>query len=134
MAKGYQANQERRGILTSFGKELARRSRSKCELCEAAGVALAVYEVPPEPSGDPEIERCVFICDNCSNQSENPKRFQPGEHWRCLAQTVWSETPAIQVLATRLLKRQEKSQAWAREALDGLFLDEELEEWVTKAE
>ncbi len=132
MAKGYQENKERTATLSMFGKDLARRARSKCELCEASGVSLSVCEVPPVPSGMPEIERCVFICDSCREQFLNPKKFKPGEQWRCLAQTVWTEVPAIQVAAVRLLKRQADSQAWAREALDGLFLDEEIEEWVTK--
>ncbi len=30
--------------LSSFGKDLARRARSKCELCESAGVPLSVFE------------------------------------------------------------------------------------------
>lgn len=134
MAKGYQTNQERKMTLSSFGKDLARRARSKCELCESAGVPLSVFEVPPEPTEAVDIDQCIFICDNCREQSENLKKFKPGEHWRVLAQTVWSETAPIQVMATRLLKRQADSQAWARETLEGLFLDEEIEEWVTKAE
>jgi len=120
--------------LSSFGKDLARRARSKCELCESAGVPLSVFEVPPEPAEGADIDLCIFICDNCREQSENLKKFKQGEHWRVLAQTVWSETAPVQVMAARLLKRQADSQAWARETLDGLFLDEELEEWVTKAE
>lgn len=134
MAKGYQVNQERAAIIKSFGKELARRSRSKCELCEAVGAALSVFEVPPQSKNDPDVNRCVFICENCDEQAGNLKRFRPGEHWRCLAQTVWSETPAVQVLASRMLRRQAKSEHWAQEALDGVFLDEELEAWVLEAE
>ena len=132
MAKGYQENKERMAALSFFGKDLARRARSKCELCESSGVSLSVCEVSPVPSGPPEIERCIFICDSCREQFLNPKKFEAGEKWRCLAQTVWTEEPAIQVAAVRLLKRQADSQAWAREALDGLFLEEEIEEWVTK--
>lgn len=134
MAKGYQANQERVAIIKSFGKELARRSRSKCELCETVGAALTVFEIPPESKNEPEVERCLFLCENCHEQASNTKRFRPGEHWRCLAQTVWSETPAVQVLASRMLRRQAKSQAWAQEALDGVFLDEETEVWSLEAE
>lgn len=134
MAKGYQANQERVAIIKSFGKELARRSRSKCELCETTGAALSVFEIPPESKGDPEVDRCLFLCENCHEQAGNLKRFRPGEHWRCLAQTIWSEIPAVQVLAARMLRRQADSQHWAQEALDGVFLDEEIEAWSLEAE
>lgn len=119
-------------ILSSFGKDLARRAKSKCEICEASGVKLLPYEVEPVPA-EPEFDNCLMVCENCYEQITEPKRFKAGEHWRCLAETVWSENPAVQVVAVRLLKRQEKDQDWARETLDGLFLDEEVEEWVTKA-
>ena len=129
MAKGYEINQARVGELASFGKDLARRAHSKCELCETAGVKLSAFEVPPVPAL-PEFDRCVFLCDRCREQTENSRRFEPGEHWRCLTQTVWSEVPAVQVLAVRLLRRQADTQAWARETLDGAFLDPEVEEWA----
>lgn len=120
-------------ILSSFGKDLARRAKSKCELCETSGVKLVPYELEPVPA-EPEFDNCLMICENCNEQASEPRKFKPGEHWRCLAGTVWSEVPAVQVMAARLLKRQAGDQDWAREALDGLFLDEEIEEWVTKAD
>jgi hypothetical protein len=40
----------------------------------------------------------------------------------------------VQVMAIRLLKRLAKTQDWAREALDELFLDEEIEALVTEGE
>ena len=40
---------------------LARRSHSRCEVCEAAGVPLQAFEVPPV-YGDPDIDRCAFEC------------------------------------------------------------------------
>jgi hypothetical protein len=40
----------------------------------------------------------------------------------------------VQVMAVRLLRRLSKSQDWAREALDELFLDEEIEALVTEGE
>lgn len=132
MAKGFEVNQERQAAIASFGKDLARRSKSRCELCETSGVPLKAYEVPPEPKM-PELERCVFICDRCREQAENPKRFQAGEDWRCLSQTVWSEVPAVQVMALRLLRRQAGSQPWAQETLEQVFLDPEVEAWADGA-
>ena len=74
-----------------------------------------------------------FLCDRCREQAENPKRFQAGEDWRCLSQTVWSEVPAVQVMAVRLLRRQADSQPWAQETLEQVFLDPEVEAWADAA-
>ncbi len=133
MAKGREKHEARQAELSRFGKDLARRSKSVCELCEEPGKALRVFEVPPEPK-DPDFEKCAFLCEECCEQVENEKKFRAGEHWRCLAQTVWSEVPAVQVLAVRLLRRQVNAQAWAREVLDGVFLDEEVEAWADEAQ
>lgn len=129
MAKGYDINQERVAALTSFGKELARRAKSRCELCGAAGVKLSIFEVPPVPK-EPDVSRCLFLCDDCREQADSPKRFKGGEHWRFLTQALWSELPAAQVLAVRLLRRQADAQDWAREALEEAWLDPAIEEWA----
>ncbi len=133
MAKGREEYEARVSALNLLGKDLARRAKSKCELCERGGETLRIVEVPPAPK-DPEFERCVMLCDSCREAVEDPKRFSAGEQWRFLAQTVWSEEPAVQVLAVRLLKRMQDSQAWAQEALDGVYLDESVESWVTESD
>lgn len=46
MTKGYEKNRERIAALNSLGKNLARRSGSKCELCFASKVPLYTVEVP----------------------------------------------------------------------------------------
>ncbi len=133
MAKGREEYQARQFTLQGFGKDLARRAKSKCEVCEASGAKLTPYEVPPEEAL-PAYERCILICDDCREALENPKKFTPGEHWRVLAQTVWSDVAPVQVVAVRLLRRHGDSEAWAREALEEVYLDEEQEDWVTKVE
>lgn len=119
-------------VLNSFGKDLARRAKSKCELCERGGEKLSIFEVPPERR-DPDIDRCLLLCERCREQSEDVKRFKGGEHWRVLVGMAWSGVPMVAVMAVRLLRRQAASQDWAREALDGLYLDEEIETLVTEA-
>ncbi|MBP82788.1 MAG: phnA protein [Verrucomicrobiales bacterium] len=133
MAKGREVHLARVAALQCFGKDLARRSKSKCELCERAGEALSIVEVPPIFC-EPAYERCVMLCESCRLAVEDQKRFSPGEQWRFLAQSVWSELPAVQVLAGRLLKRIEASEAWAREALESVYMEEDVEIWVTEAE
>lgn len=132
MAKGKDEHQAREVLLQSFGKDLARRAKSKCELCERSG-RLAVFELPPAPR-EPDFDRCLLLCEDCLAAAANPRRFQPGEAWRFLANQAWSEIPMVQVLAVRLLRRQADTQAWAREALSYLELDETVEALVTEGE
>ena len=132
MAKGFETHQARVQELNRLGKDLARRAKSKCEVCEAAGVSLKAYEVPPEPK-EPELDRTILVCATCESALTNPKtQFQP-EEWRSLANTIWTETPAAQVVIVRLLKRLADDAAWARETLDEAFLDPEIEEWANSA-
>ena len=77
MAKGREEHDARTARLQSFGKDLARRAKSKCELCEKAGEKLRIFEVPPEPR-DPDRERCLLLCGRCYEQAAEIKRFQPG--------------------------------------------------------
>jgi protein PhnA len=132
MSRGKEEHAARTAILHSFGKDLARRAKSKCELCERGGESLSIFEVPPAPR-DPDPGRCLLLCDGCHSQAGDPRRFGAGDHWRFLAEQAWSGNPMVQVMAVRLLRRQAATQHWAREALDGLFLDEEVESVVTEA-
>ena len=43
---------------------------------------------------------------------------------------MWSEDAATQVLAARMLNRLSQSTDWARDLLDQLYLDEDLQAWV----
>lgn len=92
-----------------------------------------IFVVPPEPKV-PDFDRCLLLCESCREQAGETKRFKAGEHWRVLARTAWSPVPMAQVMAVRLLRRQAGSQAWAREALELLYLDDETEALVTEAE
>ena len=129
MAKGFDQNQQRLQNLSMFGKDLTRRARSKCELCETSGVPLSVHEVAPAAK-EPDIERCIFICEECATGIATGKHPQP-QRWRCLGNTVWSEVPAIQVAAVRLLRELSTTESWASEILENVFLDEETEAWAS---
>lgn len=130
MAKGLEKHKERLAALNLFGKDLTRRCGAKCELCSESGVALRVFEAQPAPVV-PEAEFCVFICDTCRDQLERPKSLDV-DRWRCAAESIWSEVPAVQVLSARVLDRVGKSEMWAREAREGMDLDAEVEEWIAK--
>jgi protein PhnA len=46
---------------------------------------------------------------------------------------VWSEIPAVQVVAWRMLQELAKREDWAREALESVFLDPDVQEWAEQA-
>ena len=132
MGKGYETHHARVLALQGLGKDLARRAKSKCELTGASGVPLRAYEVPPV-SDEPDIERTLLISEACHEVLEKPDRLK-GREWQCLAEIVWSEMPAVQVVAWRMLHCLAKREDWAREVIAEVFLDEEVEAWAKSDE
>lgn len=128
MAKGFDKNQERKSELSSFGKNLVRRSGSSCELCSAKGVNLGIYELSPIPA-DPDYDRCLLLCDECCSQLDHRKKIN-SDHWRCLHNTLWSEVAVIQALSIRILKKIAEKDRWAEELLDQVYPDPEVEEMI----
>ncbi len=109
----------------STEKALHARSESKCELCGATE-SLGVYEVPP--SSDGSADECALICETCREQIENPEKVDV-YHWRCLNDSMWSQVPAVQVMAWRMLKRL-STEGWPQDLLDMLYLDEGTQAWA----
>jgi protein PhnA len=132
MGKGYDTHQARLLALQGIGKDLARRAKSKCELTGASGVPLRPYEVPPVAE-DPDIERTLLLSEACHEVLDHPARLK-GREWQCLAEVVWSEQAATQVVAWRMLQHLAQREDWAREVLEEVFLDEEVEKWAKSAE
>lgn len=129
MAKGYELHQARMMALQGMGKDLARRAKSKCEITGAAGVPLRPYEVPPI-SAEPELDRTLLVSETCHEMLDHPDRLA-GREWQFLTRAVWSEIPAVQVVAWRMLGELAKREDWAREALQEVFLEPEIEAWAT---
>ena len=109
----------------STEKELQARCESKCELCGATD-NLSVYEIPPNSTGTPE--QSVLTCKTCSEQINNPEKMDPN-HWRCLNDSMWSQIPAVQVMAWRMLSRL-SNEGWPQDLLDMLYLDDETLAWA----
>ena len=131
MGKGYEENQERQQAVSMLGKDLARRAKSKCELTGKSGVPLSIYEIPKVPK-EPDINRCLMICDAAREQIENPKKML-ADDWRHLAESAWSDLPSLQVMSVRILQHLSQEHAWAQAIIDDLYLDDETQEWIDEA-
>ena len=104
---------------------LQSRSESKCELCSATE-SLGLYAVPPGPNDS--ADECVFICETCCEQIEDADKVDVN-HWRCLNESMWSQVPAVQVMAWRMLMRL-RTEGWPQDLLDMLYLDEATLVWA----
>lgn len=109
----------------SIGEKLKIRSNSICELCTATG-DLNVYKIPPV--SEIIADKCIYICDTCMNQIENPDSVDVN-HWRCLNDSMWSEVPAVQVMSWRMLTRL-RNEGWTQDLLDMMYLDDETLTWA----
>lgn len=104
---------------------LQERSGNQCELCKD-DTALSVYPIPPE--NEASDEKAVLLCATCREQIEQPELLDPN-HWRCLNDSMWSQVPAVQVMAWRMLSRL-REEVWARDLLDMLYLEDEVMAWA----
>lgn len=105
--------------------DLMSRSESKCELC-GAKEELQVYEVPPNPNGS--AETALLLCGKCLRQIEGSDELE-ANHWRCLNDSMWSQVPAVQVVAWRMLSKL-SGEGWPQELLDIMYLDDGTLAWA----
>ncbi len=105
--------------------QLRNRSGNKCELCGSEH-ELSAYDVPPV--ADNITGNAILVCRKCLAQIE--KQEEPdSNHWHCLSESMWSEVPAVQVVAWRMLNRL-KQESWAADNLDMLYLGDETLAWA----
>lgn len=69
----------------------------------------------------------ITICKTCAENMTVPSEHS--EYWQCLTTSMWNEDEAVKVTAYRLL-RQLSGQAWAQEAIDMLYLEDEVKVWA----
>ncbi len=104
---------------------LSLRSENKCELCGSAENVM-MYDV--KPRNNASAENTLMACAKCEAQIEK-KEEMDSNHWKKLSESMWSEVPGIQVVAWRMLNRL-KSESWAADSLDLLYLDDDNLEWA----
>ncbi len=108
----------------SIESTLKERSGEKCELCTSTN-KLAVYAIPPVEEN--HSDKCIFVCDKCLSEIEGEQLDV--NHWRCLNDSAWSEEPAIQVMAYRMLSRL-STEGWANDLKDMLYLEDDVLKWA----
>ena len=106
-------------------EQLAIRSGNECELCKSPE-SLKLFEVPPQKGLSADTS--IMICPKCLAQIEKKEELD-SKHWKCLAESMWSEVPAVQVTAWRMLNRL-RNESWASESLDMLYLTDENLAWA----
>ena len=108
-------------------QQLQQRAKDCCELCKADN-QLTVYQVPSSPGSDSDQQ--LLLCETCQRllggQPEGDSR-----HWRCLADSMWSQVPAVQVVAWRVLQKlAQLGESWAQALHETLYLDEQTLAWA----
>lgn len=106
-------------------EKLKERSGGICELCSSS-TELKAYTV--EPGNSTKLEENILVCSTCESHINKSSEID-ANHWRCLNESMWSEIPAVQVMAWRMLNRL-KNENWAQDLLDMLYLDEETLTWA----
>ena len=86
-----------------------------CELCSSSE-DLRDYEVAPK-------SETITICSTCANSIDEPTN--DANHWHCLSESMWSENPAVQVVAYRLLTALN-----SQDLLEMMYLEPEVEAWA----
>lgn len=109
----------------SLEKELENRSGGACELCGSTE-NLSVFVVAPKVGND--VSEVVHTCGVCSGQLNDAETVD-SNHWRCLNDSMWSEVPAVKVVAYRML-HQLKSEGWPADLLDMMYLEDDTLEWA----
>lgn len=109
----------------SLINEVQDRSGNQCELC-AATDNLTVYNVALIQSKN--ADESANICGTCKDQIENPDNMD-ANHWRCLNDSMWSDVPAVKVLAWRMLNRL-KAEGWPVDLLEMMYLEDDVLKWA----
>jgi protein PhnA len=94
-------------------------SDQTCALCSGTG-PLTRYDVAPRDS-------VITLCATClAGVTAAP---QDAPHWRCLGDAIWSDQPAVQVVAWRMLTGL-KANVWASDLLDQAYLEPDVQAWA----
>ena len=111
MARGRERHEARLAEINRLGKDLARRAKRKCELCEEAG-DLRPYDSAPDD--EPTLETLALLCARCRDLASGSSLDT--RTLRFLEQAIWSEVELVAAIARRALG--DIDERWARDALE----------------
>ncbi len=126
MAKGYDLAREREGKLNLFGKNLARRSKSKCEFCSCEGEKLNIYEVGSREE-EPNYNKVLLLCNNCIDKMKHINNLDENDY-RFLNESIWSETPIVKALSIKIARIIKEDFFWVEDLLDTIWIEDEVDE------
>jgi len=87
---------------------------SICELCGSEeGVSLVEL-----PVSDGSEDQSVYLCENCKTQIENDDLDE--NHFNCLNDSMWSETPAAKIMSYILFSRMGR-----QDMIEMMYLEED---------
>jgi len=94
------------------------RNNTLCELCGSTE-NLELYNI-----GDGSDDQSLTLCETCRTQIANPQTLD-ADHWRCLNDSMWSETPAVAVMSYRLLKALGET-----DLVDMMYFEDDVKKWA----
>jgi len=109
-------------------EQLQQRSGNRCEL-SGNTENLVIYQVPFAPNTD--ASGSILITEKCLNQIEKKEELDSRFWESFLPTSMWSETPAVQVVCWRILNRL-RNESWAFDALDMMYIEDENRLWAEK--
>lgn len=98
------------------------RADNSCELCGHTADLEVLGVAPKEKTA---AENCIVQCGDCKRATPYKEH---ANHWRCLQNSMWSQEPAVQVTAWRILKQLQDD--WAANCLSMLVLEPEVAAWA----
>ena len=104
-------------------KTLTDRAGNACEI-SGATENLVPVSVGPDDSADHH----VLLAQTLADQVNGTTDYVPND-WRGLNDAIWSETPAVQVLAYRTLHHL-RTAGWPRDLLDMMYLEDDTLAWA----
>ena len=108
------------------------RRLSPAEYRELAGKH-SVAEVAQYLKAHPNYAEALETLTESSasrGQLEQPDTTEVN-HWRCLGDSMWSQVPAVQVMAWRQLKALvARGELWAQDMLDMMYMEDEVKAWA----
>lgn len=118
---------KQRAAIGMLGKDLTRRSKGRCELCQSRD-GVRPYELEPFPD-EPSMDRALCACERCRDWLDGGEIVSIEA--RFLEEAVWSTVRPIRLAAARLLVLADfADDPWVRDGLEAVGYIVETRELV----